>query len=120
MLAALQQRAQKEGLTNVEALEGTAEAIPLPDRSVDRTLCAFVLHEVSDLDKALCELRRITKTGGVICLVEWEKQETSFGPPVVERLAKHDLKTALERVGIPVVSEQKPNDDHYLMVCENR
>ncbi len=39
---------------------------------------------------------------------------------VEERLAKHDLKTALERVGIPVVSEQQPNDDHYLMVCEHR
>ena len=91
MLVALQKRAQNEGLTNVQALEGTAEAIPLPDSAVDRTLCAFVLHEVSNLDKALRELRRITKTGGVLCLVEWEKQETSFGPPVAERLSKHDF-----------------------------
>ncbi len=120
MLAALQQRAKEEGLTNVETLEGAAETIPLPDRAVDRALCAFVLHEVPDLDKALRELRRITKTDGLLCMVEWEKQETSFGPPVADRLAKHDLKTALERLGMTVVKERKPNDAHYLLVCENR
>lgn len=120
MLAALKQRADEEGLTNVEALRGAADAVPLPDRAVDRTLCAFVLHEVPDLGKALRELRRITKTDGLVCVVEWEKQETSFGPPVAERLAKHDLRIALQRSGMTVVHEQKPNDDHYLLVCENR
>lgn len=120
MLAALQQHALSEGLTNVQAIEGAADAIPLPDRAVDRTLCAFVLHEVPDLDKALRELSRITKTRGVLCLVDWEKQETSFGPPVAERLARQDLKTALARNGIVLIDEQKPNDDHYLLVCEKR
>ena len=87
---------------------------------MDRTLCAFVLHEVPDLDKALRELSRITKSRGVLCLVDWEKQETSFGPPVAERLARQDLKTALARNGIVLIDEQKPNDDHYLLVCEKR
>ncbi|MCY0876496.1 MAG: methyltransferase domain-containing protein [Firmicutes bacterium] len=117
MLERLSQRAAEEGLTTVQTHEGNAQAIPLPDHTADQTLCAFVLHEVDDLAKALGELRRITKPGGRVGMLEWEKKDTPFGPPLHERLAAAELIQAAKAAGFVEVTEMKPNDVNYLLVC---
>jgi SAM-dependent methyltransferase len=52
-------------LPGVRALEGSAEALPLPDRSVDAVLCGQALHWF-DLDRALPEIARVLTPGGVL------------------------------------------------------
>ena len=47
-----------------------AEALPLPDASVDAVLCAFVLCSVSDPARALAEVRRVLRPGGRLLLLE--------------------------------------------------
>jgi SAM-dependent methyltransferase len=47
----------------VRALEGTAEAIPLPDASVDASVVAQAFHWF-DGDAALSELHRVLRPGG--------------------------------------------------------
>jgi len=116
MLTALQARADEAGLSQIRTLEGSAEKIPLASQAVDASLCAFVLHEVQDLAVALAELRRVTKAGGRVCIVEWEKHETSYGPPLHERLGSDELRTALEREGFHDVRLVKPNADHYMLM----
>ena len=51
-------------------LRGTAEAIALPDSSVDTVISSLVLCSVSRLDKALDEIRRILRPGGTFRFVE--------------------------------------------------
>jgi 2-polyprenyl-6-hydroxyphenyl methylase/3-demethylubiquinone-9 3-methyltransferase len=45
---------------------GRAEAIPLPDASVDRVVCVDVLEHVDDLHRCLREIARVLKPGGVL------------------------------------------------------
>lgn len=52
-------------LPGVRALRGSAEAIPLPDGSVDAVLCGQALHWF-DLDLALPEIARVLSGGGVL------------------------------------------------------
>lgn len=118
MLDAVRERAVRLGLTNVTTVPGRAERIPLDDAAVDRTLCAFVLHEVEDLAAALGELRRITRPGGRVGLLEWEKKETSVGPPVTERLDKKDLLTAARSAGFSAAREWQPNPDQYMLMFQ--
>lgn len=60
MLAELRAR-----FPTVEALEGNAEAIPLPDASVDAVLVGQAWHWF-DADRAFAELARVLRPGGVL------------------------------------------------------
>jgi len=52
-------------LPGVRAVEGSAEALPLPDRSVDAVLCGQAMHWF-DLGRALPEIARVLTPGGVL------------------------------------------------------
>ncbi|MEX2647109.1 MAG: methyltransferase domain-containing protein [Gaiellaceae bacterium] len=52
----------------VEALAGTAEAIPLPDESADAVTAAQAFHWF-DAEAALAEIDRILRPGGALALV---------------------------------------------------
>lgn len=47
-----------------------AEELPLPDSSFDHAVCTLVLCTVSDQARALSELRRVLKPGGVLLFLE--------------------------------------------------
>lgn len=58
-----------------EALEGTAEEIPLPDASVDAVTVAQAFHWFANA-AALEEIHRVLKPGGVLGLV-WNRRDLS-------------------------------------------
>ena len=64
MLALARENQRKAGVTNVEFLKGTIEAIPLPDCSVDVIISNCVINLSSDKDAVLREAFRVLKPGG--------------------------------------------------------
>jgi demethylmenaquinone methyltransferase/2-methoxy-6-polyprenyl-1,4-benzoquinol methylase len=52
---------------------GNAEALPLPDRSVDVYTIAFGLRNVTDIPKALAEAYRVLKPGGQFLCLEFSR-----------------------------------------------
>jgi SAM-dependent methyltransferase len=63
MHARLRRRAAAAGISLT--LFGTgAEAIPLPDESVDEVVCTLVLCTVPDPERVLAEVRRVLRPGG--------------------------------------------------------
>lgn len=57
-------------LHSIELVEGTAEALPLPDHSVDTVVMTWVLCSIPDPAKALSDMRRVLKPGGRLLFVE--------------------------------------------------
>jgi SAM-dependent methyltransferase len=55
----------RRGLPEVRALGGSAEAIPLPDCSVDAVLCGQAMHWF-DMTRAVPEIARVLAGGGVL------------------------------------------------------
>lgn len=51
---------------------GDACALDLPDRSFGRTLALLVLHFVPRADRAIAEMRRVTRPGGVVAAAVWD------------------------------------------------
>jgi len=51
------------GIQNVEVITGVAEKIPLPDNSIDLIISNNGLNNVNDLEMALSECSRISKSG---------------------------------------------------------
>lgn len=98
MLAAL-----RDGLPGVPTFVGTAEALPLPDASVDAVVLGQAWHWV-DPEAASAEIGRVVRSGGVLGLVwnirderaEWVRRMTAImhGSAAEEMLA----------AGTPVVS----------------
>jgi ubiquinone/menaquinone biosynthesis C-methylase UbiE len=78
MIAAVEQRVQEAGLTNVETHVASAYELPLGDGSVDRAFLVTVLPEIPDRARALTELRRVLRSpepaagrpGGVLSVTE--------------------------------------------------
>ena len=81
----------------VRWFDGYAEAIPLPDNSVDAAICILALHHFTDLEAALWEIDRVVKEGAIAFFTFdaqarkdfwlddyfpflWEYDESSFFP----------------------------------------
>jgi ubiquinone/menaquinone biosynthesis C-methylase UbiE len=67
--AAMRQIAEAQAARpGVTYLSGSAEAIPLPNQSVDYTLMFLTWHHVQDKARAASELARVTRPGGRLLL----------------------------------------------------
>jgi ubiquinone/menaquinone biosynthesis C-methylase UbiE len=54
----------------VELVKGSAEMIPIEDKSVDTVLTTWTLCSIPDVNRALSEIRRVLKPSGRLLFVE--------------------------------------------------
>jgi ubiquinone/menaquinone biosynthesis C-methylase UbiE len=92
MLAKLRNNVALADVANVEVIEGNAEAIPLPDNSVDVVTSNGVLNLVPDKPKAFAEIFRVLRPGGRVQIAD-----IVVGRPVGEN-ARRDPKLWAECV----------------------
>ncbi|GID68837.1 methyltransferase type 11 [Actinoplanes cyaneus] len=64
--------------SNVRYVTGDVGALALPGDSVDGVWCERVLQHVEDPDAAIGELRRVTRPGGRICLIDTDWDSLLF------------------------------------------
>jgi SAM-dependent methyltransferase len=70
MIARVEERIQEANLTNVETHVADAYELPLENARIDRAFLVTVLPEVPDQDRALAELWRVIKPGGLLSVTE--------------------------------------------------
>jgi SAM-dependent methyltransferase len=70
MIAQVEKRVREAGLTNVETHAADAYHLPLENESVDRASLVTVLPEIPDQSRALAELHRVIKPGGLLSITE--------------------------------------------------
>ncbi|MDU0293032.1 class I SAM-dependent methyltransferase [Saccharothrix longispora] len=87
-------------LPGVTALDGVAEAIPLPDESVDAVFVGQALHWF-DLEPALTEIARVLRPSGALVAL-WNHDDTSV-PWVAEFAALARTTTASRHWADPLV-----------------
>jgi SAM-dependent methyltransferase len=70
MIGKVRTRVREMGLSNVVTHVAGAYDLPLADASVDRAFLVTVLPEIPDHARALAELRRVLKPGGVLSITD--------------------------------------------------
>ncbi len=66
-------RAREKGESAIEWVCGNAERLPFPDRHFDSYTIAFGIRNVTHIDAALSEARRVLKPGGRFLCLEFSK-----------------------------------------------
>ena len=85
MLAVGRDRAINRGLVDgINFLVADAEALPLPDRSVDTVTMAFGLRNCTDKAAVLAEARRVMKPGGRFFCLEFSTVRVAALAPVYD------------------------------------
>lgn len=104
---------------NVEFLRGELEHLPLKDGSVDAAVCVLVLHHLEEPGKALAEMSRILRPGGVALIVDMLEHDRAayrhsmghrwlgFGIPQLVRMIEQVGLTGPKINMLPAASEAK-------------
>jgi SAM-dependent methyltransferase len=99
MIAAVEKRVAEAGLGNVETHVTDAYDLPLEDESADRAFLVTVLPEIPDQARALAELRRVLKPGGVLSITEeFSDPDYQFASETIRRVEAAGFE-ARERFG---------------------
>lgn len=75
MLEEGRKRAEKRGIGGIEFIVANAEAMPFADAHFDAATIAFGIRNVTDIPKALRDIRRTLKWGGRFCCLEFSASE---------------------------------------------
>lgn len=62
--------AKKKGLLNIQFMVGSIYEIPLPDNYADLVVCHIVLCNIPRQFDAILEMKRVTKIGGKVAVIE--------------------------------------------------
>jgi ubiquinone/menaquinone biosynthesis C-methylase UbiE len=93
MLDALMESTEPQRSGNIWPVIGQLPELPFADRSMDRIFVVNVLHEFEDRERLVEEIQRSLKEGGRVSLVDFQKRQTSFGPPVGERIDIEEIES---------------------------
>jgi demethylmenaquinone methyltransferase/2-methoxy-6-polyprenyl-1,4-benzoquinol methylase len=88
-------RAEAQNNTSIEWICGNAEKLPLPDASFDAYTIAFGIRNVTHIDEALKEARRVLKPGGRFLCLEFSRVDA----PGLDALYDTYSFSVLPRIG---------------------
>jgi SAM-dependent methyltransferase len=80
-VAAARALAARERVDNVSFDEGTVYALPYPTASFDAVFACALFGNVSDHGRALSEMKRVLRPGGLIAIREFDHGATVTWPP---------------------------------------
>jgi ubiquinone/menaquinone biosynthesis C-methylase UbiE len=95
MLADVDKKVLEEGISNIKTVRTGENDFKVEAESVTYGFICAVLHEVKDAGSFLTETKRMLSEQGRVAIIEWQKAEMKFGPPVDHRLDMRDVEQML-------------------------
>lgn len=102
VIDSINSRRALDGAHNVTALWGDierAKGVRVADETMDLSLLVNNLFLSKDREVLAEELRRCTKTGGKLVVIDWVEKATPLGPPLEARVGAEAAKTLLAAHG---------------------
>src|SRR5262245_54096682 len=100
---------QRRASGRIRVLEADAQRLPFPDDHFQIAAVAFGLRNITDTDRGLAEMARVTQPGGRVAILEFSQPRGS----VFGRLYRFYFRRVLPLVG-QAISRSKENAYRYL------
>ncbi len=112
MLVPARQKAQRaKAQARISFIEADAQRLPLPDNAFHITTVAFGLRNVTDTDRGIAEMVRVTRPGGRVAILEFSQPKSRlFGS-----LYRFYFRRVLPTIG-QLISRSRENAYRYLPV----
>jgi ubiquinone/menaquinone biosynthesis C-methylase UbiE len=115
MIRYLNERAEREGLANVEPRLAPYDDPKLAPESVDRVLVVDAWHHVARREAYAEKLRIALRPGGTVMVVDF-KLSSKHGPPLHHRLAPESVARELAAGGLSTSIADTLLPEQYLVV----
>lgn len=119
MVRYLRERAAKEKLVNVTAVQATPGETGLAPESVDRILVVDTWHHIPDRAAYAQKLRAALRPGGLVIIVDFTLEATK-GPPKEHRLAPEKVIAELDAGGLSGKAIDESLPEQYIVVAKAR
>jgi ubiquinone/menaquinone biosynthesis C-methylase UbiE len=114
----LRQKAKTEGLENITAKAGKAEATVFCKSCADFVFYSMDLHDFNDPAKVLQNAKQMIKPNGHLIDLDWKKMDMPFGPPVSIRFSEEKASGLIEAAGFNVTDVRDAGRYHYLITAK--
>jgi ubiquinone/menaquinone biosynthesis C-methylase UbiE len=114
MVKYLGERARREGLSNMVAVQGAADSPHLPAK-VDLALFVDVYHHIEARPRYFRELRRSLAPGAQVAIIDF-RLDSPDGPPPAARIAPDKVKAEMKQAGYVLASEHAFLPRQYFLV----
>lgn len=114
MVRYLKERATREGLTNLVAVQSTADDPKIPE-PVDVVLVVDTLHHIGAREAYFKKLRASLRPGGRVVIVDFHAEAT-MGPPKEHRLSVDDVVAEAKASGLVKRSESRLPQQYVLVL----
>lgn len=111
ILDELKRRILQNKISNIEPILSVPYDFHLTQDTGTFALMSNVLHEIEDKVTFLKETNRVLKSGGTLCIIEWQKKETDRGPPLEERVSKSEIKELMEQTNFKLIKNYPISDN---------
>jgi ubiquinone/menaquinone biosynthesis C-methylase UbiE len=115
MIRYLSERAEREGLENVEARLAPYDDPKLAPESVDRVLVVDTWHHLARREAYAAKLRMALRPGGSVVVVDF-KLDSKHGPPAHHRVAPEQVARELDAGGLSPTLAKTPLTEQYVVL----
>lgn len=105
MLELLKERADEEGVKNIEPVLGTVIDPKLPEKSIDLMLLVDVYHEFSHPEPMLRAIHRSLKPDGRVALVEFRGEDPDVPIKPLHKMTKEQILKEFRPNGFKLVEQ---------------
>jgi ubiquinone/menaquinone biosynthesis C-methylase UbiE len=119
-LEAVESEAKAEGISNIitkrvnlETEKGTG----MEDETVNWVIMKNILFQNKNKEIIIKEAYRILKKGGRALIMEWNDNDSSFGPNQELRISEDELEKMAADGGFIIEKKVKVGDYHYMIVA---
>jgi cyclopropane fatty-acyl-phospholipid synthase-like methyltransferase len=118
MVKYLGDRAKRDGLKNLVAVQAKPDSPALPDK-VDRILLVDTYHHISDRSAYFKRLQESLKPGGQVAIIDFTA-DSPVGPPKSERISARKVAEEMTLAGYAQVAQHAFLPYQFFLVFEPR